>query len=130
MHRLPHRARRLAAKQLPTAAGDEITRANTLIFSSDTTDLITLDPAVVYEFGGIQAVGDVYQTLVSFEEGQEGVQPVLAESWDIQDTGDTWTITFKLNPDAKFASGNPVTAADVVWSWVTPSISTCRQPFC
>jgi hypothetical protein len=34
------------------APGDELTRANTLVFAADMTDLITLDPAVAYEFGG------------------------------------------------------------------------------
>lgn len=28
-----------------------------------------------------------------------------------------WTLTFKLNPKATFASGKPVTAEDVVYSW-------------
>ncbi len=100
------------------AAGDvEITRDNTLIFAADASDLLTLDPAVVYEFGGIQVVGNIYETLVSFEPGQPGIKPLLAESWEIEDSGDMWTLTFKLNPNATFASGNPVTAEDVVYSW-------------
>ena len=94
-----------------------LTRDNTLIFASDASDLISLDPAVAYEFGGIQIVGNVYETLVSFDPGQPGVKPLLAESWEIADNGDMWTVTFKLNPAATFASGNPVTAEDVVFSW-------------
>jgi len=102
----------------PTAeAIAEVTRDNTLIFAADATDLISLDPAVAYEFGGIQVVGNVYETLVSFEPGQPGVKPLLAESWDIETTADGSTITFHLNPAAVFASGNPVTAQDVVFSW-------------
>jgi peptide/nickel transport system substrate-binding protein len=93
------------------------TREETLIFAQDLTDLLSLDPAVVYEFGGIQAVGNVYETLVSFEPGDPTIKPLLAESWDIQDSGDMWTLTFNLNPAATFASGRPVTAADVVYSW-------------
>jgi peptide/nickel transport system substrate-binding protein len=99
------------------AAPGEVGRAETLIFASDTTDLLTLDPGVVYEFSGIQAIGNVYETLVSFEQGESGVQPLLAESWEIVDNGDGSTITFHLNPNATFASGNPVTAEDVVYSW-------------
>ena len=99
------------------AAGGEVSRADSLIFAADTSDIITLDPGVVYEFSGLQAIGGAYETLVSFVPGQEGIQPLLAESWDVQDSGDTWTLTFKLNPNAKFASGNPVTADDLVWSW-------------
>jgi len=95
----------------------EISREDTLIFASDLTDILTLDPAVAYEFSGIQAEGSIYETLVSFTSGQDGVQPLLAESWETTEEGDSWVLTFKLNPNAKFASGNPVTAADVVYSW-------------
>lgn len=106
-----------ATQPAEAAAAGEVTRAETLVFASNLTDIITLDPAVAYEFSGIQAEGSIYETLVSFIPGKDGVQPLLAESWDVQDSGDLWTLTFKLNPNAKFASGNPVTAEDVVWSW-------------
>ncbi|MCB0099794.1 MAG: hypothetical protein KDE46_28870, partial [Caldilineaceae bacterium] len=99
------------------AASDEVTRANTLIFAADLTDLISLDPAVAYEFGGIQVVGSIYETLVGFEPGNAEIQPLLAESWDVAEDGDMWVLTFHLNPNAKFASGNPVTAQDVLYSW-------------
>ncbi|MEZ4660436.1 MAG: ABC transporter substrate-binding protein [Caldilineaceae bacterium] len=98
-------------------AADELTRANTLIFASDMTDLISLDPAVAYEFSGILVVGSIYETLVGFEPGNPEVQPLLAESWDVAEDGDMWVITFHLNPNAAFASGNPVTAQDVLYSW-------------
>ena len=95
----------------------EVSRAETLIFASDLTDIITLDPAVAYEFSGIQAEGSIYETLTTFTAGQEGVQPLLAESWEITEEGDMHVLTFKLNANATFASGNPVTAQDVVYSW-------------
>jgi peptide/nickel transport system substrate-binding protein len=104
----------------PTAAAPgttNVSREDTLIFSADTSDQISLDPAVAYEFGGIQAEGQFYETLVSFDPGDPKIKPLLAKSWDIKDTGDMWTLTFKLDEKAKFASGNPVTADDVVYSW-------------
>lgn len=106
-----------APAEAPAAASGDVSREDTLIFASDTTDLISLDPAVAYEFSGIQAEGSIYETLVSLEPGKPGVKPLLAESWDAKDTGDMWTITFKLNAKATFASGKPVTADDVVYSW-------------
>lgn len=106
-----------AATEAPAAETGEVSREDTLIFASDLTDLVTLDPAVAYEFSGIQGEGSIYETLVSFLPDQEGVQPLLAESWDVQEDGEQYVITFKLDPDAKFASGNPVTAEDVVFSW-------------
>jgi peptide/nickel transport system substrate-binding protein len=97
--------------------GGEVTRENTLIFAADLTDLVTLDPAVAYEFSGIQAEGSIYETLVSFLPGQTGVQPLLAESWAVTEEGDNFVLTFMLDANAKFASGNPVTAEDVLFSW-------------
>src|SRR5690606_11757069 len=42
------------------------------------------------------------------------IEPRLAESWEISEDGLTYTITLR---EATFASGNPVTAADVVFSF-------------
>ena len=39
----------------------------------------------------------------------------LADSWTVSDDGLTYT--FKLKPGLKFASGNPITAEDVAWSF-------------
>ncbi|WP_343209705.1 peptide ABC transporter substrate-binding protein [Anaerolentibacter hominis] len=41
-------------------------------------------------------------------------EPRLAESWDINDASDK--ITYHLNPNAKWHDGEPVTAADVVFT--------------
>ncbi len=105
------------AEVAPAETGGEVSREDTLIFAADLTDLLTLDPGVAYEFSGILAEANVYETLVSFTPGEAGVKPVLAESWEVKEDGDMNVITFKLNASAKFASGNPVTAEDVVFSW-------------
>ena len=107
----------VTAPEPAAEAGGEVSREDTLIYAKDLTDILTLDPAVAYEFSGIQAEASIYETLVSFVPGQPGVKPLLAESWESKVDGDMNVITFKLNPNAKFASGNPVTAEDVVFSW-------------
>ena len=114
----PTAAATTAPTAAPTAAPlPEVSRADTLIYAKDLGDLITLDPAVAYEFSGILPVGQIYETLVSFNPGKGSkVVPVLAESWDIKKDGEQWALTFKLNPAATFASGKPVTADDVVYS--------------
>ncbi|MFN8504595.1 ABC transporter substrate-binding protein [Kouleothrix sp.] len=104
-----------AATAAPAAA--EVSREDTLIFAGDLTDQISMDPAVAYEFGGIQVVGNIYQTLVTFTPDSADIKPWLAKSWDIKQGADGSTITFKLDEKAKFSSGAPVTAADVVYSW-------------
>jgi peptide/nickel transport system substrate-binding protein len=106
----------------PTAAPDaapatEFSPQETLIYAADLSDQISMDPAVAYEFGGIQVVGSIYQTLVTLTPGDPTVKPLLAKSWEIAEGADGSTITFKLDENAKFASGAPVTAEDVAYSW-------------
>jgi peptide/nickel transport system substrate-binding protein len=91
--------------------------ASTLVYYADVSDLISLDPAVAYEFSGVLLVHNVYETLVKFEGADLAtIKPGLAQSWDIKDSGATWDITFKLKSGGKFASGNALTADDVVYS--------------
>lgn len=106
-----------SAEPASAAAGEAVSPAETLIFSADLSDQISLDPAYVYEFGGIQVVGNIYETLVSFDPGDPTIKPLLAKEWEIEQTADGSTLTFTLDETARFASGNPVTAEDVVWSW-------------
>jgi len=91
---------------------------NTLSIASNISDLITLDPAVVYEYSGILVTHNVYQTLVTFVGSDlQTIKPSLADSWDTRDADDHWELTFKLHPGNTFASGNPITADDVVYSF-------------
>lgn len=106
-----------AAESAAPAASGATTAQETLVFAADLSDQISMDPAVVYEFGGIQVVGNIYETLVSFTPGDPALKPLLAKQWDIQDSGDQWTITFTLDERAKFATGRAVTADDVIYSW-------------
>jgi len=94
-----------------------VSREDTLIFAADLSDQISFDPAVAYEFGGIQVVGSIYQTLLSADPGDPELKPLIAKSWDIVEVEDGWQITFKLDERAKFATGNPITAEDVVYSF-------------
>ena len=103
-----------SASVSPSAGG----AASTLVIDRDTSDLISLDPAVLYEFSAVFATHNVYETLVKFE-GTDLTTPKasLATSWDIKDAGSNWDVTFKLKSGVKFASGNPLTADDVVYSF-------------
>jgi peptide/nickel transport system substrate-binding protein len=92
--------------------------AGTLVWANDTSDLISLDPAVVYEFSGTLLAHNAYETLVKFEGADLAtLKPGLAQSWEIKDAGATNDITFKLKTGQKFASGNAITADDVVYSF-------------
>src|SRR2546426_739546 len=102
-----------SASASATAAG----QAGTLVYYADVSDLISLDPAVAYEFSGILIVHSVYETLVKFEGSDlSNLKPGLATKWDIKDAGTNWQISFDLRSGAKFATGNAVTPDDVVYS--------------
>jgi len=58
--------------------------------------------------------GSVYETLVRVD-CQGRLQPALAESWTVGNGGRTWT--FRLRRDARFWTGEPVTAERVAQSW-------------
>lgn len=91
------------------------TPASTLIVADAIDDVMTLDPNEVGEVGGVLASTQIYQSLVSFDVNDPTkIIGVLAESWTISPDGRTFT--FKMNPAARFASGNPVTAWDAEYS--------------
>ncbi len=57
-----------------------------------------------------------YDTLVTFPDTDaSSIEPNLAESWTISD--DNLTFTFTLRSDVTFANGDPLTGADVVFSF-------------
>ncbi|MDQ7827407.1 MAG: ABC transporter substrate-binding protein [Armatimonadota bacterium] len=90
---------------------------DTLVYVSDISDMISLDPAVAYEFSGILVAQNVYDTLVAFEgEDLSTLKPRLATSWRIRDAGSAWKVTFKLRPGVRFSTGRPLTARAVAFS--------------
>ncbi len=93
-------------------------RQSTLVIGGDWSDLLSLDPAVSYEFSGTLIVDNLYRRLVEFEgDDLSKLVPGAAESWEIGTSADgRGTLTFHL-ADAQFSSGNPVTANDVVYSF-------------
>ena len=60
-----------------------------------------------------QVASQIYDKLVYIDESQE-VSPRAAKSWEWSDDG--MTLTFYLNEDAMWHDGEPVTAADWVFS--------------
>ncbi len=103
----------LSVSALPAAAA---TPDNMLVIANRIDDITTLDPAQSFEFAGGDASRNIYSRLVNFDPAnlEAGYVPDLAESWTVSDDGKT--ITFKMRPGVKFASGNPVTAKDAEFS--------------
>jgi peptide/nickel transport system substrate-binding protein len=71
-----------------------------------------LDPGKASDYADSILMFNVYDTLVLPAQGAPGHVPHLASGWTIEGN----TITFTLRDDVTFQSGNPLTAADVVWS--------------
>lgn len=94
-------------------AGDTGSNA-TLIIGLD-PDYESFDPCLAYEVYAQTVTNGIYNNLVHFEGNLDEIKPDLAETFEA--TPDAKTFTFHLFKDAKFASGNPVTAQDVVWSF-------------
>lgn len=105
----------LAALVIAAPAQAE-TPKDTFVMAKDIGDLITLDPAEVFEFSGGEVIANVYDRIMMFEpEDLTTLVGGVAESWEVSDGGKT--ITFTIRPGQTFAkTGNPVTAEDVVFS--------------
>lgn len=90
--------------------------ADTLVEGFAIDDIISVDPAEAFELSTAEVTANAYSLLVRLDPAKTSeVQPELAESWTVSD--DKLTYTFKLKPGVKFASGNPLTAADVAYSF-------------
>jgi peptide/nickel transport system substrate-binding protein len=92
------------------------TPADTLVEAFAIDDVITLDPGEAFELTMGEINGNTYDKLVRLDINDPSkIIPDVAESWTVSDDGLTYT--FKLKPGLKFASGNPLTAEDVAYSF-------------
>lgn len=86
---------------------------------------------------GVNRDGNTDGVMLNIVEGLVGygadgrVKPLLAESVTLSD--DARTYTFKLRPGLRFHNGQPVTSAEVLWSWqryMNPTTDwRCRSEF-
>ena len=91
------------------------TPKDVLVMAMQFDDIVSLDPAEVFEFSGAEYTAQVYDRLVAFDlDDISIILPSVAESWTVSEDGKTFT--FKIRQDITFHSGNPLTAHDVVFS--------------
>ncbi|MFS4439324.1 ABC transporter substrate-binding protein [Paracoccaceae bacterium GXU_MW_L88] len=86
-----------------------------LIVAFTMTNVLTMDPAAITGGEAVQVLNNVYDALIELDPETKELQPRLAESWEVAE--DNRSVTFNLVQDAVFASGNPVTAEDVKFSF-------------
>lgn len=74
-----------------------------------------LDPHVVTGLPESHIVSALFEGLTTKNPYTLESEPGVAQSWDVSEDG--LTITFHLNPAARWSNGDPMTAEDYVWSW-------------
>ncbi len=101
-----------ASLTLPVRAA---TPKDTLVMALAFDDIISLDPAEAFEISAGELMGNGYERLLRYDVSDPSrLLGDLAKSWKVSDDGRTFS--FELKPNLRFASGNPLTAEDVVFS--------------
>ncbi|HYZ63992.1 MAG TPA: ABC transporter substrate-binding protein [Acetobacteraceae bacterium] len=102
------------------------TPKDTVVMAHQIDDIISLDPQESFEFSGNEVTGNIYQKLIVPDTTDPTkIRPELAERWETSPDG--LTTTFHLAQGRKFASGNPVTAEDVVFT-LTRAVAMNKAP--
>ncbi len=70
--------------------------------------------------------GNIFNSLLKYDRNLE-LTGELAASWDI--SPDQRTITFHLKPDLKWADNQPLTSADVLFTWQLVTDEKTRTPY-
>ena len=97
------------------APANAATPRDTLVVAFAFDDIITMDPAEAFEISAGEIMGNTYDRLVRFDVSDPSrLYGDVAKSWTVGADGKTYA--FELKPGLKFASGNALTAEDVVFS--------------
>ncbi|HSR56415.1 MAG TPA: ABC transporter substrate-binding protein [Alphaproteobacteria bacterium] len=97
------------------ASAQAATPKDTFVLAKDIADIITMDPAEVFELTTGEIIANIYDRIMMFEpENLQKLVGGVAESWEVSNDGKT--ITFKIRDGLKFHSGNPVRPEDVEFS--------------
>lgn len=107
----------LVATTVGTAIAQEPTeREQTLVYGVPLASAGRWDPHVGAEGLDRIVTKAAYDTLVTYVGNDlSQLVPGVATEWSVSD--DALTYTFTLNPEARFNSGNPLTSADVKWTY-------------
>ncbi|MDT7951899.1 MAG: ABC transporter substrate-binding protein, partial [Acetobacteraceae bacterium] len=102
------------------------TPKDVIVMAMQIDDIISLDPQESFEFSSNEVTGNIYEKLIHPDvKDPTKILPSLAEKWET--SADGLTTTFHLAANHKFASGNPVTAEDVVFT-LTRAVALNKAP--
>ena len=102
------------------------TPGDTLEIAVPLDGIISFDPAESFETVSNSSLRNIYQTLLEPDhQNPQQLSPLAATRWQAGKT--PHSLVFDLNPQARFASGHPVTAQDVVFS-LTRAVKLNKAP--
>ena len=102
------------------------TPKNMFVMARDLADIITMDPAEVFELATGEIMTNVYDRVMMFEpENLQELTGGVTESYAVSEDGKT--ITFKLRDGLTFHSGNPVRPRMSSSRWSGSSSSRRRR---
>ena len=93
-----------------TGTSEEGASGGTLVFGT-ASDPVVLDGALVSDGESLRVIRQIFEGLVTTEEGGTEVEPALAKSWETSDDGLEWTCA--LQEDVQFHDGEPFDAEAV-----------------
>ena len=80
------------------------------------TEPESLDPHIVTGIAEMRITKALFEGLTKLDPRTAAPIPALAERWEISPDGRTYT--FHLRTNAVWSTGEPITSADVVYSWM------------
>ncbi|MFT5950560.1 MAG: oligopeptide transport system substrate-binding protein [Francisella sp.] len=102
----------------------QLTKDDNQLVVNISSDMPSLDPQQSSDNSSSRVIEDIFEGLVDYNQKSE-VIPTGSSSWKVSKDGKTYT--FHLRKNAKWTNGDPVTAADYVYSYrrsVTPATLT------
>ncbi|MFS0919412.1 ABC transporter substrate-binding protein [Brevibacillus sp. 179-C 1.1 NHS] len=76
--------------------------------------IVTLDPGLVYYHFDAHLAGQIFNTLVHYDQNSRSILPSIAHSWESSPDATEWT--FYLKKNVLFHHGRELTAHDVIFS--------------
>ena len=104
----------LAGASLANSTTHRTASASSIIVDGTTDSVVDIDPANEYDYGSFTVDLPIFQGLYGFPDGA-ALQPVLATGCKASSNLKTWTC--QLRHGVKFWDGNPMTSADVKYSF-------------
>lgn len=111
----------------PAAATTSTDSGKVVFRISNGAEPESLDPSQIQGVPEHRIFEALFEGLVVVDPVTAGGIPGVAESWDISEDGLTYT--FHLREDAMWSDGVPVTAQDVVYSWLRELAPETASPY-